>query len=410
MLKYFLCMSIMLMTAQLLSAQDEMIEHWRAVLKLDENLELPFQMTSHRKTGKGANYHQFTIHNGEEQLQIDDISIDKDMTILSLPYFDSQLKVKLIGNKMEGHWHNYAKGPDYSIPFTAEKSESSRFLNTRTSNCDVSGQWATVFSPGTADNYPAVGEFYQSEGKVTGTFMTLTGDYRFLEGTVDGNVLRLSCFDGAHAFLFQAEIADDCGSMKGQFYSGTHWSEPWEATFVETLELPDPYGLTSVISQQEPAFSLPNLNGETVSLKDDRYKDKVVLIQVLGSWCPNCLDESRFYSKMYNKYREQGLEIIGLAYESETDTTKALAKLKQYAGELGIEYEILLAGRASKKAASADFPMLSGITSFPTTIFLNRSGQIAKVHTGFNGPATSLYYPYVRDFTTFLQELLQEDK
>ena len=59
------------------------------------------------------------------------------------------------------------------------------------------------------------------DGRVTGTFLTETGDYRYLEGVVDGDSLKLSCFDGSHAFLFHAALDQD--SFRGRFWSGTHW-------------------------------------------------------------------------------------------------------------------------------------------------------------------------------------------
>ncbi len=385
-----------------------MEQQWLAQLALNDSLNLPFQMSSHRLNGKGANFHKFVIHNAEEQIALENISMDGDTTVIRFDYFDSEIRAHIQGSTMQGFWCNYAKGPNYRIPFTANRGPSKRFESSETPKADLSGQWATVFSPGTPDSYPAVGEFYQSDGKISGTFMTLTGDYRYLEGQMDGRHCKLSCFDGAHAFLFAADVSEDGMGMSGQFWSGNHWQERWEATFVETLELPDANSLTKVVSDDAITFSLPNVDGEKISLSDDRFKGKVVILQILGTWCPNCLDETDLYQKVYNKHREEGLEIIALAYESNPDPQISLPKLKNYKENTGIEYELLLAGKASKKQASTDFPMLSEITSFPTSIIIDRKGNIRRVHTGFNGPATSLYGTYVREFTTFVKELLEE--
>lgn len=132
---------------------------------------------------------------------------------------------------------------NYAIPFTAKQAEGYRFTPLRKKPvADLTGQWACTF--GLADDdgdepYPAVGEFKQSGNQLTGTFLTETGDYRFLEGTVQGDKLYLSCFDGAHAFLFQGKINAD-SSLSGAFYSGKPTRPCGKATQKGRLPLGQP--------------------------------------------------------------------------------------------------------------------------------------------------------------------------
>ncbi len=77
---------------------------------------------------------------------------------------------------------------------------------------------------------------------VKGTFRTKTGDYRYLDGVVDGDTLKLSTFDGTHVFMFKAQVTDS--TFQGYFYSGNHSVEKFIAKRNDAFELPDANTLT----------------------------------------------------------------------------------------------------------------------------------------------------------------------
>lgn len=382
---------------------------WRAELALSDTTVLPFNFDIGQVNGETM----FFIQNGSERIIVSDIQqLDDGELVAKMPVFDSAIKTNFTENGMDGYWYNYAKGDDYRIPFTAKYGDQYRFKLERKPNSttkNITGRWEVIFGVGTENTSEAIGEFSQIGQRVVGTFLTPTGDYRYLEGIVENNQLKLSCFDGSHAFLFQAEMTEDGQSMKGDFWSGSHWHEQWTAKKNDAAVLPDPDKLTFLKEGYEAmAFSFPNLSGEMVSLDDPKYQDKVVLIQILGSWCPNCMDETAFYTQAYKKYQDQGLEIIGLAFERNPDLAVSKPILEKYIQQMGIDYELLLAGRASKKEAAEVLPMLNHVLSFPTTIFVDRKGKVRKIHTGFSGPATSEYPIFTQKFTQFVESLLKE--
>ncbi|RZA31738.1 MAG: redoxin domain-containing protein, partial [Lysobacteraceae bacterium] len=129
--------------------------------------------------------------------------------------------------------------------------------------------------------------------------MTATGDYRFLEGQLAGNLLQLSTFDGGFLYLFEATVQKD-GSLKGEFWSGKTGYQTWEARKDANASLKDPTKITTLQPGTETiSFTFPDLEGKKVSLSDDQFRNKVVIIQILGSWCPNCLDETAFLAPWY---------------------------------------------------------------------------------------------------------------
>ncbi len=176
------------------------------------------------------------------------------------------------------------------------------------------------------------------------------------------------------------------------------------------MKLPDANSLTYLKEGYEQIdFSFPDLDGNLTSLKDEKYKDKIVILQIFGTWCPNCMDETRFLSEWYNKNRSQGVEIIGLAYEIKPEFEYARDRVLTMKEKLDVPYDFLIAGTSSTQSASESLPMLNKVMSFPTSIIIDKKGKVRRIHTGFSGPATGVYYEeFVDDFNQFMQELINE--
>lgn len=374
---------------------------WRGVL-LTKGGELPF--TFETKMQDGTVY--LEIINGEERIKVDEISVMDDSVFIQMPLFDSEFRLKYGPQSFSGLYINHARKVNNIFPFKAEFGKTYRFTEEHvTPATDISGRWEVDFSKGTADSTKAVGIFNQKGNYLTGTFLTTSGDYRYLEGTIQSNHIFLSCFDGSHVFLFKADIGLD-GLMHGTYYSGNHWQEPWQAKRNSRFELPDPYSLTFLkAGYNRLNFSFPDLNGNTVSLSDDRFKNKVVIVQIMGSWCPNCMDETAVFAPLYDKYQSKGLEIIALAYEKTDDFEKAKQNLERWKSRFNIHYTMLVAGQPGPDAAKT-LPMLNGINSYPTTFFIDRKGAVRKIYTGINGPATGNEYEKWKDDTFGLVEKL----
>jgi thiol-disulfide isomerase/thioredoxin len=232
-----------------------------------------------------------------------------------------------------------------------------------------------------------------------------------LEGQVEEGHISLSCFDGAHAFLFKATGNGD-KIEAGTFWSGNHWSEPWVAVKNENFRLANPDTLTYLQAGYERLdFRFPNENGDSISLSDAQFKDKVVIVQIMGSWCPNCMDESVFLVDLYNKNKAKGLEIIAIDYEIRNDVEVFKRNIAKMRKDLGINYTCLFGGPSKKAEAAKTLPMLNHILSYPTTIFMDRKGNIKKIQTGFSGPGTgSRYEEYVKSTTKFVEELLKVER
>lgn len=369
--------------------------NWRGVIEM-QGKQLPFQMTVTHPPGQGdAGTPKVEFINGEERVAVERVDIDGPRVALIMPVFDTRIEGVFESGRIEGTLtRGFTRGDKAQrMPVTITAGERHRFFRElEPAKVDVSGLWQVTFTKPDGKTSPAVGQIRQQGGQVFGTFLTPTSDYRYLAGAVHDGRLHLSAWDGSHAFLFEAALRED-GSMAGDFWSGTSWHETWTAKRDPDAALPDMDQQTHLKPGYETFdFTFPNLDGQPVSLSDPRFEDKVVIVQIAGTWCPNCADEARFLAPWYRTNRDRGVEIVALMFEHFEDFERAAERVRIWRQSFGVDYETLIAGTSDKQKASSRLPQLDAVLAYPTTIFIGRDGKVARIHTGFNGPATGARY------------------
>lgn len=356
----------------------------------------------------GENYEVVLINN-DERIVLDEILVKEDSLIMFMHIFDTEIHAKINDESLTGYYvKNYEK--DFKLPFTATYGQTHRFVPASEKvGVDYSGTYDVIFVH-EGDTTVAVGIFNQHGNEVTGTFLTPIGDYRYLQGNVVDGKLLLSTFDGNHSFVFRANKNDD-GSLVGDFWSGKDWHETWTGTVNKNASLPDAESLTYLKEGYDKIeFSFPDLTGKLVSPTDERFKGKVLILQIFGTWCPNCMDETKFLSQWYLKNASRGVEILGLAYEAKDDFDYASGRVSKMKNKLSVPYDFVIAGNKDKEAAAKTLPMLNHVLSFPTTIFIGKDGKVKRIYTGFSGPGTGIHYEqFIQRFNETVDACLAEN-
>jgi peroxiredoxin len=369
--------------------------------------ELPFGLELAQKDSKPIGY----LINGEERLLLSDVKIAGSHLEIRMPGYENVLKADAAGNQLQGEIFLVKPNEkNQHVPLRATLGDTYRFFKTPSSdNADVSGRWAVKFIDDGGVPEVALGEFSQSHDAVSGTILTTTGDHRYLAGQVKGDELYLSTFDGAHVFLYKAKITAD-GGLDGNWWSGLAFHEKWVGKRDAAAKLPDAYGVTAMrAGVKQFDFAFPDLDGKTISSKDPQFRGKVLIVALAGSWCPNCHDEAAFLEPLYRDYRGKGLEIVSLQFEHFGDFPRAAEATKRFRQHYGIEYTTLIAGISDKDEAGKKLPMLQSFVAFPTTVFIDRKGNVRKIHTGYTGPATGDHYvQFVTEVKSTLDQLLAE--
>ncbi len=381
---------------------------WYGHLLRKDGKEIRFQFDVKTEKNKPVLY----VINASERLRVEKIRFTKDSVFIEMPVFESGFAARRISDqRWEGVWTKAGSVRTQVMPFIAETQASVPTEKFAPATANITGRWAVSFTKGDQISKPAIGEWQQKGNTLRGTILTPTGDYRFLSGVVSGDSLRLTTFDGGHAYLFTARLNSDKQITGGVFYSGATSSEPWIAEKNANASLPDVAAMYVKDGEEKLNFRFMDLDKKWVSINDARFKNKVVVIQIMGSWCPNCMDETAFLSEYYRNNKQRGVEIVGLAYEYSTDFERSKKSIEKFKNRFHVEYTLLNTGVTVSDSLRTEktLPQLTQIKSFPSTIFLDRTGRVAKIRAGFEGPGTGVHYEELKkDFNETVDALLKK--
>jgi thiol-disulfide isomerase/thioredoxin len=367
-------------------------------LEVENNKYLPFNFSV-------TNDSTLVVQNSSE---IVDFSIvySKDSIFIKSKVFEGFIKGVLVENKINGFFT--IESLDRSVPFSSYKNNNRFNIDFDENKKLTLNRWKFTFNPNKDNASFSVGIFNSiGENEISATFRTTTGDYGYMHGGYKENKIVLSTFNGSRAYLFEAEMNKD--SIEGVMYAGNHSKTIVKGVLDNDFELSNEYSLTSLkVKNQKFDFSFENTLGKLISIDDEFYDGKSMVVQLMGSWCSNCLDESKFYVDYMNKNELKDIEFVALAFEYAKTKDNALNSIRKLKKQLGINYPILLAqyGSSDKSRALEKFPMLNKIISYPTTIFLDKNKDVIKIHTGFNGPATGeKYTEFINEFNSTIKFL-----
>ena len=367
-------------------------------LEVENNKYLPFNFSV-------TNDSTLVVQNSSE---IVDFSIvySNDSIFIKSKVFEGFIKGVLVENKINGFFT--IESLDRSVPFSSYKNNNRFNIDFDENKKLTLNRWKFTFNPNKDNASFSVGIFNSiGENEISATFRTTTGDYGYMHGGYKENKIVLSTFNGSRAYLFEAEMNKD--SIEGVMYAGNHSKTIVKGVLDNDFELSNEYSLTSLkVKNQKFDFSFENTLGKLISIDDKFYDGKSMVVQLMGSWCSNCLDESKFYVDYMNKNELKDIEFVALAFEYAKTKDDALNSIQKLKKQLGINYPILLAqyGSSDKSKALEKFPMLNKIISYPTTIFLDKNKDVIKIHTGFNGPATGeKYTEFINEFNSTIKFL-----
>jgi thiol-disulfide isomerase/thioredoxin len=378
---------------------------YRATLALPGG-EAPFGLELAKEGERFVLY----LVNDTERTRVDNVQLAQRELRAVFPGYENTLRARMYRDRLEGDVTLIkAGGKEQTIPFAATRGETYRFYEDALSdNADFAGTWeVTLTSDGKAT--PAVAIFQQQHDRITGTVMTPTGDHRFLQGQVRGDETQLSTFAGGLAYLYKLKV-NSSGELEGDVWQGlaSHSTVRAKRNDNATLDGAGPSTqLKDDVGQFD--FTFRDVDGNEVSLHDEKFRGKVVVVSLGGSWCPNCHDEAMFLVPFYREYQPKGVEIIALMFERHGEFDRAAQAVRGYRNDLGIQFTTLIAGLSETDDASKALPTLTGVYGFPTTLIIDRKGAVRDTHVGFSGPATGRHHEeYVREFRGLIDQLLAE--
>jgi len=380
---------------------------WKVALHREDGRAVVFNLKWATENGKET----VAFLNGAEALKTTDIQYDGDSITVNMPVFESAFRFKAVtDDSLSGFWVRKLAFSEMRIPATAIISDE-RFPATQPATIDATGKYAINFNQKDGKPDPAIAELQQNGNKITGSILTPSGDFRYLEGVVSGDSLWLSTFDGVHAMVVSGKLDKTNATISGALWSGAKAYETYSGKKEANPTLPN----TSAMYVRDGEsghlnFQFKDLDGNMVSINDPRFKNKVVIIDLMGSWCPNCMDETAFLSDFYKQNKSRGVEVVGLAYEYTDDFARSQKSLDKFRKKFDVTYPMLITNVTvmDPKRSEKTLPELTPIKMFPSTIVLDKTGKVAFIDTGFQGPGTGEYHTeFVKDFNEKIDNLLK---
>lgn len=373
---------------------------WRFAFQM-QNEELPFLVDFKNMTSENPEAH---VHLGEKVIVCKNFKISGDSIFMTMPNYDTYLKGKIESEDLiTGVWVNPISdvAEDYELPFVAEKGKNYKFTPAA-STINIPDRYKITMYAGSDRERNYVLKITQTPNDVKAAIMTESGDYGYLEGNIANDKLYVGSFDGAYAYLLTAKIQGD-SLVDGKFFSGYHHQSAWHAEPNTEFELRDPLSLTFLKDGYDKIdFKLPNQDGDTVTWNDLNLENKVVVLDIMGSWCPNCLDAGVALKELASKYDEKEIELLSIAFERTEDLEVARRRVFNVQNHLGLQNRFLFGGKVSRESTEKALPMINRIMSYPTIIFISKDRKVQEIYTGFYGPGTGEKYQEFMDETQAL--------
>jgi thiol-disulfide isomerase/thioredoxin len=366
---------------------------WRGTIKNNSGEEVAFTLEVKREGDKLVG----SLVNGDDRTISTSGSFDGGTLKLRYDFYDAELNATIYGDELYGvfsrQWRKQILGRKLHAKRNASSDNTAQAApNSSNPTGDISGEWVMRVGEEPKVSYWRAA-FKQKGVAARGTIIPLSGDWGDMTGDFKNGQLTLNRFDGINCRVFKATLTPQ-GALEGFVDFGLN--DPKRKVVAERLtaenkssvaNIPDPKTYTRMSNPAEPfRFSFPDLDGKMVSSTDDRFKNKAVVVTVTGSWCPNCYDEGPVLQDLYARYKDQGLEVVALAFEYTGQAARDIEQVRIFAKRLGVAYPMLYAG--SIEDTEKKLSQLVNFGAYPTTIYIGRDGLVKHIHAGFEGKAT----------------------
>jgi len=405
---------------------------WEARLTRDDTV-IPFRLdiSGSGPTLKGTFYNGFEPYDGTT-----DASFENGQLVLRAQHYLTTIKATVQNGKLVGTVDIQNRGQSAHYGFDA-----TRYVALSANHAEVpsiAGSWIIPLDTPSSKGEQAFRFIVQQKGaEVAASILRVDGDTGAYSGTYDNGKWVLSHFDGSRPGVLLVTRSED-GTLKvqqrvtrpdetaakasetvaRQAYAGSAVPDgryadvltAYREDVAKAKGLPQPENYETHTIARDAAekftFSFPDVDGKLVTNEDPRFKGKVVLAIVTGTWCPNCHDEAQYLVQLDKKYHDKGLAIVALDFE-EPEQQSSLERERAFVHQYGVKYTYLIAGAPSDMWEKV--PQLVNLNTWPATVFIGRDGRVRLVHSGFASPASGEFNAQLKqEFTSKIEQLLVE--
>jgi thiol-disulfide isomerase/thioredoxin len=402
--------AIVVSAASAVRAESSLEGRWDAAVTIN-GVVIPFRLDL---AGQGANT-TATLFNGDQRFTSTSTQVEQGAVVLHFDHYLTKIAVTPAQNgatlegKVDGRFEREKYIASYPLTATRYVAHSAAAAGSVPS---IDGLWEIPYdSPKGEKAWRFIVQ--QKGADVSAAILRVDGDTGALTGVYKDGKWLLSHFDGSRPLVLEVTPASDgtLALLQNGAYATSKPLTAYRPKDARAKGLPEPANFTTHTTVRDPnelfAFSFPDANGKTVSNTDARFKDKVIVAVVTGTWCPNCHDEAQYLVQLHKKYRDKGLEIVALDFE-EPEQQEDLGRLRAFVKKYGVEYPYLIAGAPIEMWEKV--PQAVNLNTWPATLFIGRDGKVKKIHAGFAAPASGEFHTQLQaEFTSTIESLLAED-
>ena len=380
---------------------------WQGTVTLVENKQVSFQMMLKLQREASSGY--FLV--GDEQTPIPEVYQRGDSVLLEISEYGAAVRGVWDGEKLKGSFLRFRTD---TLAFPVEATPLSPAASTAkrepTTDVPLVGKFQVYFQQSGGTDSSTIATFWVKNDSIYGTFIAQDGDYGLMVGKQVGDLLQVNRFTG-----WQANVLDmkrENGVWTGKYYARKN--PPVSFRLEPRVALPKEHPGARLTRMKDPrkpfVFSGVTITGDTLTHLDPRFKGKVLLIDIMGTWCHNCMDASPLLQQLYKEFQPQGLEIVGLSFELSDDPQTARKNLMLYQERFGITFPLLFCGTTDDPNVDARLrSQVEEFFAYPTTFFVGRDGRVKKVHVGFKGPGIGEeFQQQVEEYYQVVRELLEK--
>jgi thiol-disulfide isomerase/thioredoxin len=380
---------------------------WGGTVELQENMVLPFRMSLDFSGAKPAGY--FLV--GDEKNPIPEISREADSLTFGFSEYGAEMRGTWTGNQWSGEYLRHRSTGTKSFMFTAVPEDSATMLMSPQAPAPAfpAGNYQVYFEGEDEAAATTVAKLWKDGDELYGTFIAPDGDYGVLAGQPAGAGFQLNRFTGWQATVITLD--QDAGTWAGKFYAASN-DKPRAFTLKprSDLNVETPPSLQTRMKDPNSqfTFSCMSLSGDTVRSSDERFKGKALMVDIMGTWCHNCLDAAPLLQQLQDRYGKDGFEVVGLSFEISDDPAVGRKNLQLYRDRFGLTYPLLFCGSLDDPNVEKQLhSQLENFFAYPTTIFIDRRNRVRHIHSGFKGPGTGdEYQRQVQQFDGYARETL----
>ncbi|HUF09305.1 MAG TPA: TlpA disulfide reductase family protein [Rhodothermales bacterium] len=341
---------------------------------------------------------------GTERTEIPEIVFAGDSLRLVFAEYGAEMAGRVTGDRFAGRYTRF-RTDTTSFPFVLfwEPEPHAQSVEARR----LSGTYQVYFHYPDRIDSSSVAILTSTNGEVAGTIIHPSGDYGLLEGHFDGTRLRLARFTGWQAIMLDLEFTT--AGLEGNLYSRAE--PPVPVTFRPAPEDAREHGaITRMRDPNVPfRFAGVTIEGDSVTSEDPRFQGNPIVVDIMGTWCHNCLDAAPLLENAWEEHRDEGLQVVSLSFEITDDFEAARKNIGLFARRFNISFPVLFCGSLAEENVNARLRgQLEDFFSYPTTLFIDRTGKVIDIHTGFNGPGTGTerYQEQMRKFEDAVARIL----